>query len=89
MNYRRIDFSKKFVKQFKKLGLRHQENFYLKLELWKINSHDKSLRDHALKGKFIGYRSIDIEPDLRALYYAKDDVIVIFALIGTHNQLYG
>jgi mRNA interferase YafQ len=88
MTYKRVDFTKKFTKQFQKLSTRHKTAFYVKLELWQDNPHDKSLRDHALKGRYVGYRSIDVAPDLRALYYSQGDTIIIFALVGTHSQLY-
>ena len=89
MNYRHTDFTKRFAKQFTKLGPRQKENFYKKLELWQNNPHDKSLRDHPLKGRYVGYRSIDIAPDLRAIYHSKSDGTIVFVLIGTHSQLYG
>jgi len=86
MLYHRIEFTKSFVKQFKKLRPQQKERFYERLKLFKENPHDRTLRDHALKGKYTGYRSIDIEGDLRALYYIKGDVVIIFAFIGrTHN----
>ena len=89
MSYKLVAFTKRFEKEFKKLDDRQKAVFYLKLALWMDNPHDKSLRDHALKGKYIGYRSVDITYDLRALYYTKGDVEVIFGFIGTHSQLYG
>ncbi len=88
MLYRSIDFTKSFSKQFKVLRPKQKERFYERLELFRRNPHDKALRDHALKGKYNRYRSIDIEGDLRALYYVKGDTIVIFGFIGTHSQLY-
>lgn len=88
MLYHRIQFTKGFTKQFKKLRPSQKERFYTRLELFKANPHDKTLRDHALKGKYTGYRSIDIESDLRALYYIHRDTIIIFGFIGTHSQLY-
>jgi len=89
MLYHQIDFTKSFTKQFKVLRTKQKERLYERLELFKKNPHDKALRDHALKGKYKGFRSIDIERDLRALYYVKGDVLVIFAFIGSHSQLYG
>lgn len=88
MLYHQIEFTKSFTKQFKKLRTNQQERFYERLQLFKKNPQDRVLRDHALKGKYKGYRSIDIESDLRALYYVKDNVVVVFAIIGTHGQLY-
>lgn len=46
------------------------------------------LRNHSLRGKWSGYRSIDITGDVRALYFTVDDEVV-FDQIGTHSQLYG
>jgi addiction module RelE/StbE family toxin len=88
MLYHQIDFTKGFIKQFKRLRENQKQRFYERLELFKKNPHDRVLRDHALKGKYTGYRSIDIEGDLRALYYIKGDQIVIFAFVGSHAQLY-
>jgi addiction module RelE/StbE family toxin len=89
MLYHQIQFTKDFTKQFKKLHSNQKDRFYEHLELFKRNPQDRVLRDHALKGKHRGYRSIDIEGDLRALYYVENDRIIIFALIGTHSQLHG
>ena len=86
--YHQIDFTKNFVKQFKRLRENQKERFYGRLELFKGNPHDRVLRDHALKGKYTGYRSIDIEGDVRALYYVESDRVIIFAFIGSHSQLY-
>jgi YafQ family addiction module toxin component len=88
MLYHQIQFTKDFTKQFKKLRPNQKDRFYERLELYKRNPQDRVLRDHALKGKYKGYRSIDVESDLRALYYVENDTVVIFALIGTHSQLY-
>ncbi len=88
MLYHQIQFTKDFTRQFKKLKSTQQTRFYERLELFKNNPSDRVLRDHALKGNYIGYRSIDIQGDLRALYYIQNDKIIIFALIGTHSQLY-
>lgn len=88
MIYRRIEFTKEFTKQFKKLLPTQREHFYDRLRLFEKNPQDRVLRDHALQGRYKGFRSIDIEGDLRALYYVKENVIVVFAIIGTHSQLY-
>lgn len=88
MLYHQIQFTKDFTKQFKKLRSNQQERFYERLELFKKNPYDRTLRDHALKGKYKGYRSVDIEGGLRALYYIHEDRVILFGLIGTHSQLY-
>lgn len=60
-----------------------------RIEMFRDNGNLDQLHDHALKGKYQGYRSINITGDVRALYYEKQDgKIVLFAFIGTHSQLY-
>jgi addiction module RelE/StbE family toxin len=85
MLYHQVQFTKEFTKQFKKLKDAQLTRFYERLDLFKKNPNDRLLRDHALKGKYKGYRSIDVQGDLRALYYIQDDKIIIFALIGPHS----
>lgn len=89
MSYHVIDFTKGFEKQFKKLPPKSKQKFYIRLEIFKKNPFSPILNNHGLKGKYLGYRSIDIQGDLRALYTIKGDKIVIFGFIGTHSQLYG
>ncbi len=47
-----------------------------------------TLRNHALRGKYKAYRSIDITGDIRALYVQNGNDVV-FDVVGTHSQLYG
>lgn len=89
MMYQQIDFTRSFTKQFKKLRSVQKKKFYGRLELFKQDPHAKILNNHALKGQYLGYRSINISADLRALYYHEKDRVIIFAFIGTHSQLYG
>jgi addiction module RelE/StbE family toxin len=86
--YQRIDFTKDFQKQFKKLDSVKKRKFTDQLRVFQNNPFAPELRNHALKGRYVGFRSIDIAWDLRALYYLKDDTVVIFAFVGTHSQLY-
>lgn len=88
MLYKQIDFTRSFTKQFKKLRPSSKHRFYERLELFKKNPHDRVLRDHALKGTYAGYRSIDIKGDLRALYRIRDGRMIIFAFIGSHSELH-
>lgn len=87
----RIGYSRNFIKQSKKLK-RLDEDLHEQLRgrimLFSQNPLDPQLRDHALKGKYKDYRSIDIRGDFRALYLLRGDE-AIFDVIGTHAQLYG
>lgn len=89
MTYHRIEFTRGFAKQFKKLTPRQKQKFYARLRLFKQEPYAKVLNNHGLEGKYLGYRSINVEGDFRVLYRIKDDVVVIFAFIGSHAKLYG
>ena len=84
-----IKTSKSFNKQYSKLDLRVKQQFKQRVELFRASPFDETLRNHALKGKYLGYRSIDVNGDVRALYTVKGDTIIIFGFIGSHSQLYG
>lgn len=83
-----IETTRAFDKQYAKLNLKVKTAFKRRVELFKANPFDISLRNHGLKGKYLGYRSIDITGDIRALYTTRGDTIIIFGFIGTHSQLY-
>lgn len=84
-----IDTTKNFDKQFAKLSEKLRNQFKQKVELFERDRTTAQLRDHALKGRYLGYRSINITGDIRALYYEQGESIIIFAFIGSHSQLYG
>lgn len=83
-----IKTTKSFDRQYSKLPPGDKQRFKQRIELFQANPYEKILRNHGLKGKYLGYRSIDIRGDLRALYYVQDDIVYIFAFIGGHSQLY-
>ena len=83
-----IDYSKNFLKQYSKLPKKLQIQTDKRLLLWQTNPNNPQLRDHALNGKYQGYRSIDITGDVRALYTKSGNTVVIFGFISSHSQLY-
>lgn len=83
-----LAYSKAFIKQAKKLSPELRQKLQTKIAVFVGNPLHPSLRNHALKGRYKKYRSIDITGDVRALYLQQDDE-VIFDAIGTHSQLYG
>jgi addiction module RelE/StbE family toxin len=83
-----IKTTKGFDKQYAKLNLKVKAGFKIRVTLFKANPFDVTLRNHALKGKYLGCRSIDITGDVRALYTIQGDTVIIFGFIGTHSQLY-
>lgn len=83
-----IGTTKAFDKQYSKLNLKVKTSFKSRVTLFKANPFDTNLRNHALKGKYLGYRSIDITGDIRALYTTQGNTVILFGFIGTHSQLY-
>lgn len=84
-----IQYLPQFKKQYRKLPVKLQERFDERLHLFLDDPTNPQLRVHPLKGKYAGYWSMNISGDLRAIYYHLGEEIVIFALIGTHSELYG
>ena len=84
-----IQYLPKFKKQYKKLPLKFQNQFDERLQLFLLDSTLPLLRVHPLKGNYAGYWSISVNGDIRALYIRQGQSIIIFALIGSHSELYG
>ena len=84
-----IRYLPKFKKQYKKLPPKLQAQFDERLRLFVVDPTAPQLRVHPLKGTYTGYWSMNVSGDLRALYVMDGDAVVIFALIGTHSELYG
>lgn len=84
----KITYSREFIKQAEKLSPKLQLQLYERIMLFRDNPLNPRLRNHALKGKYSVYRSINITGDYRALYLQLENE-AIFDKIGTHSQLYG
>lgn len=78
----------KFKKQFAKLPPKLKAQFVDRVNLFQSDPKNSILRLHPLKGDYAGYWSINISGDLRALFYFEGEEAVVFALVGTHSQLY-
>jgi len=83
-----IRTTKGFDKQYAKLASKTKLKFKSQLTIFVADPFDPTLRNHALKGKYLGYRSIDVTGDVRALYTIKENSVIIFGFIGSHSQLY-
>ena len=84
----KIYFHKKFQKYFDKLQDGEQEKFRRRLEIFMEEEFNPVSNNHPLRGKYKGYRSINITGDLRAIYKRKSSQRVIFVIIGSHSNLY-
>ncbi len=84
----KIKLHKDFEKQFVRLTSSQQKKFKERRNIFLQNQFDPILNNHALKGKYLGYRSINVTGDLRAIYKKiREDVI--FMAIDSHSNLYG
>lgn len=88
-----ITYKKSYKKAFKKLSQKQQRNTYAVITtIFEEDPFHPLLNNHALKGEYLGYRSINITGDLRAIFQEISEgtyEFVEFAEIGTHSQLYG
>ena len=83
-----VSYSKDFIREAKKLNKQQREKLQVRIALFIENPLHPLLRNHALRGKYRDYRSIDVAGDIRALYLQEGNE-VIFDTIGTRSQLYG
>ena len=82
-----VDFTSHFNAQRKKAPLEIKIAFREVLEIFLEDPHNSLLRNHSLRGRYSGVRSIDVTDDWRALY-REEPTRVIFVELGTHSQLY-
>lgn len=85
----RIDFHRNFDKRFSKLGPKQKEQFKLALDKFMRDQYDPTLNNHALRGKYSGYRTINVTGDIRAVFILHAKNHAEFVDIGSHSQLYG
>ena len=82
-----IDFHKDFTKDFKKISPKIKKKFQERLVLFEKDEFDPVLNNHALKGKWLGYRSINVTGDMRAIF-KRDANSALFVTIDSHSNLY-
>ena len=84
-----IEYSKKFIKEFKKCPINVKSNFKARLGIFINDQHHSVLNNHPLNGVLKNYRSVNINGDWRAIFEELDGgKIIYFVAIGTHSQLY-
>jgi len=84
-----IEYSKKFIKEFKKCPLKIKVTFKNRLKIFIDNPHNPILNNHKLSGKLKKYRSININADWRVIFQEMiKEKTVYFVAIGTHSKLY-
>jgi addiction module RelE/StbE family toxin len=85
----RVEYSKIFIKKFKKCPAEIKEKFKERLEVFINDRHHPLLNNHSLSGELKGCRSLNINGDWRAIFEELNNgEIAYFVAIGTHSQLY-
>ncbi len=82
-----IHSHRNFKKQFNKLTESQKRKFRERRDIFLRDEFNPVLNNHALKGIYQGYRSINVTGDIRAIY-KKISSVVIFVAIGSHSRLY-
>jgi mRNA interferase YafQ len=88
---REIVRSTAFKKDVKRAQKRGKDMERLKAVIVLLLSDEtlpERLRDHPLRGDWIGYRDLHIEPDWLLLYQKTDEALML-ARMGTHSDLFG
>ena len=83
-----IIYHRDFKKSYKKLPPKIKGKLEDRLRLFSKDEFNPILNNHALSGKYKGYRSINISGDLRAVFKRTNND-VMFVKIDSHNKLYG
>lgn len=79
---------KNFSKRYKKLSQSQKNKFKERRNLFLQDEFNPILNNHALSGKYKGYRSINVTGDMRVVFKREDDTVV-FVKIDSHSNLYG
>lgn len=87
-----VQYDPDLLKKLKKVDVRIRKNFFEKITLFETNHQNPVLNNHALKREYLGYRSIDVTADWRAIYEevptSEGAPFAYFIIIGTHDELY-
>ncbi len=84
----KISFHRHFEKKFRKLDIKLKKVFYQKLKIFSVDPFSQEFNNHPLKGKYVGYRSINITGDIRAVFKFLSKDSLEFDDIDNHNNLY-
>ena len=82
-----IVFHRDFKKKYQKLAPKIVEKLDDRLRLFSKEEFNPVLNNHALKGKWLGYRSINVTGDTRAIF-KRDEETAIFVAVDSHSNLY-
>lgn len=84
----KIIFHKNFERKYKKVSFRIKTKIKERNKIFIEDPFDQALNNHALQGKYFGYRSINITGDIRIVYKFLDKDKVLFVDIDSHSNLH-
>ena len=89
----KIIWTNQFKKDYKR-AIRRKKTIHLLDDIIRTLSRGDTLpekhKDHALSGRWIGYRECHIQPDWLLVYYIENDILVLTLVrTGTHSDLFG
>jgi mRNA-degrading endonuclease YafQ of YafQ-DinJ toxin-antitoxin module len=86
-----IAFSSSFERAYKKKFNANKEledKFWEKIEKFKYNPFDPTLKTHKLSGELKDLFSFSVQYDVRVIFYFTHDNKAVFTNIGTHDEVY-
>ena len=83
-----LSHSRNFKKMFKKHPVWVQNKFEERAFLFTKNIYNPLLNNHALTGRWAGFRSMNITGDIRAVFEEININHIEFVAIGSHSELY-
>jgi addiction module RelE/StbE family toxin len=84
----KLIFHRDFERSYANLRSAEKEKCDARLAAFFVDTFDKTLNNHPLRGTYMGYRSINIAGDLRAIYRQIDAETYFFIALGPHKKLY-
>ena len=85
---KQIIIHKQFVKHIRKLSPSIQRAFQSRRDLFLKDEFHSQLHVHALSGKYKGYKSFNVNADVRVVFKEIDTDTYLFLEIGSHSELY-
>ncbi len=82
-----IYLHKNFIRGYKKITKNQKIKFKERRNLFIQDEFNPILNNHALTGKYKGYRSINVTGDLRVVFKRTENE-AIFTIIDSHSNLY-
>jgi addiction module RelE/StbE family toxin len=84
----KIETTKKFDKQYKKMPAKIKKEFSKRIRLFIDEKNTPLLNTHKLSGNLKGLWSFNVTADVRVIFDSSIDDLVILVAIGSHSEMY-